>query len=226
MNNNIPTLSSKEETAIILQRYNSAHAHNLIYSYEELRELGIEPEFLMALLEVFEDTETFRPEDFESFKLSAIVDYLQKTHRYYLEKKLPEIEQSIHLLSKAYPESHPLLKLLHSFYIAYAQHLAKHIEVEERELLPYILELEGQQVNRVKKGIVQQFIEEHHDTEKDLEEVRNTILHYSPPEDNQTLYRILLSQLQVLEKDLAVHALIEDDVLLPRALELEKRSAQ
>jgi hypothetical protein len=27
----------------------------------------------------------------------------------------------------------------------------------------------------------------------------------------------------VFEKDMAVHALMEDDVLLPRALELEKR---
>ncbi len=217
------SIPSKDETSIILQRYNAAQAHNLIYTLEELRELGIEPDFLMTLLEVFEDTDEFNPKDFNSFKLSVIVDYLRKTHRYYLEKKLPEIEQSIHLLSKAYPQSHPILQLLHDFYIDYAKHLTKHIEVEERELLPYILDLEHLGSKGGNKGVVQKFIEEHHDTEKDLEEVRNAILHYSPPEDNQTLYRILLSQLQVLEKDLAVHALIEDDVLLPRALEMEKQ---
>jgi regulator of cell morphogenesis and NO signaling len=70
---------------------------------------------------------------------------------------------------------------------------------------------------------IQEFIDQHHDTEKDLHEVRDAIQHYSPPEGNRTLYRILLSQLQVLEKDLAVHALMEDEVLLPRALALEKQ---
>jgi regulator of cell morphogenesis and NO signaling len=66
------------------------------------------------------------------------------------------------------------------------------------------------------------FIENHHDTERDLSQVRNTILQYDPPVTNQTPYRILLTQLQVFERDLAIHALIEDYVLIPRALQLEK----
>ena len=113
--------------------------------------------------------------------------------------------------------------LLHAFYADYTRHLTRHIEMEERELLPYIttLELEGGKQQKKQKLSIADFINQHHDTEKDLEDVRNAILHYSPPEDQQTPYRILLSQLQVLEKDLAIHALIEDDVLLPRALALE-----
>ncbi len=221
-----PKLTSHEETAVILQRYNPAQAHNLIYTYDELRELGIRPEFLMALLTVFEDQKAFNPSNFESFSLEEIVEYIRKTHTYYLNKKLPEIEQSIYLLGKAYPEAHPLLILLHAFYTDYTKHLAMHIEMEERELLPYIVELEKAGTSSKEKikspGIsIRSFIDQHHDTEKDLEDVRKTILHYTPPEDQQTTYRILLSQLQVLEKDLAVHALIEDEVLLPRALALE-----
>jgi len=208
-----------------MQRYTIAQAHNLVYTYEELRDLGIEPDFLLALLEVFEDQQSFRAEGFSHFPLGVIIDYLRKTHSYYLNKKLLEIEQSIHLLVNAYPSAHPLLLLLHNFYADYKSHLSKHIEVEERELLPYIMQLaEGKGSLHTPPSItVQQFIHEHHDTEKDLEEVRKTISSYSPPAGNQTLYRILLSQLQVLEKDLVVHALMEDDVLLPRALALEKK---
>lgn len=223
---NSPKLTAQEETSQILQRYNPAQAHNLIYTYDELRTLGIQPEFLMALLTVFEDQHAFNPANFKSFALSEIVDYIRKTHSYYMDKKLPEIEQSIHLLGKAYPETHPLLLLLTAFYADYTRHLIKHIEMEERELLPYIVELEktsknkNEMVNRPSISI-RSFIDQHHDTEKDLEDVRKAILHYTPPADQQTTYRILLSQLQVLELDLAVHALIEDEVLLPRALQLE-----
>jgi regulator of cell morphogenesis and NO signaling len=228
MNKSFPSLPHHEEAKQILQRYNVAKAHNIVYSYEELKDLGIPPEFMMTLLEVFEDQTVFKPANFDRFPLRMIIDYLRKTHSYYLDKKLLEIEQSIHLLINAYPGAHPLLVLLHNFYAEYKSHLTKHIEMEEGELLPYIIKLE--QADESKRKLeaapsmtVKQFISQHHDTEKDLEEVRKTILSYSPPEGNQTLYRILLSQLQVFEKDMAVHAQIEDDVLLPRALELENK---
>jgi len=226
MSQSFSSLPDQEETKQILQRYNVAKAHNIVYTYEELRDLGVPPEFLLTLLEVFEDQTVFKPANFDRFSLQVIVDYLRKTHRYYLDKKLLEIEQSIHLLVNAYPSAHPLLVLLNTFYSDYKNHLCRHIEMEEVELLPYIIELEKAAKSKRKletttSMTVKQFISQHHDTEKDLEEVRKTILSYSPPEGNQTLYRILLSQLQVFEKDMAVHAQIEDDVLLPRALELE-----
>ncbi len=220
-------LATHEETGLILQRYDPTLAHHLVYTYDELRAFGIQPGFLMALLEVFEDRAAFKPAKFEDFSLAEIVGYIQKTHTYYINKKLPEIEQSIHLLGKAYSSTHPLLLLLHTFYTAYTRHLTKHIEMEERDLLPYIIELEKASKNKNERIdghaiSISSFIDHHHDTEKDLEEVRTAILHYTPPVDQQTRYRILLSQLQVLENDLAVHALIEDEVLLPRALALEK----
>lgn len=222
MSSHIPTIPTAEDTSLILQRYNARQAHHLVYTYDELRALGIPPEFLLALLEVFEDHRLFHPENFDRFQLAVIIDYLQKTHAYYLAKKLPEIEQSIYLLMEAYESGHPLLKLLKKFYHEYESHLRRHIEMEERELLPHILLLEKSEATN-NSHIVQHFIEQHHDTEKDLGEIRKTILHYSPPLHNQTLYRILLSQIEILEKDLAIHALMEDAVLLPRALKMEKR---
>lgn len=221
-------LPQKEEAKLILQRYHVTQAHNLVYNYEELRQLGIQPEFLMAVLEVFEDPRSFDPAKFSHFSLATIIDYLRKTHTYYLKKKLLEIEQSIHLLARAYEGAHPLLILLHHFYSDYKLHLRKHIEEEEVKLIPYIEQLtlaEEKKETLAEKPAysIADFMSEHHDTEKDLEEIRKTILHYSPPSGNQTLYRILVSQLHVLEKDLAVHALMEDEVLLPRARAIEER---
>jgi regulator of cell morphogenesis and NO signaling len=226
------SLPDNEETQQLLQRYNMEHAHNLVYSFDGLTALGIDAAFILALLQVQEDKGAFKQEDFGHFRFTTIVEYIRKTHQYYLNKKMPEIEQNIHLLLKNYPDAHPLLVILSEFYKDYREDLRKHILFEERELLPYILHLEKVVAGEAKledyrsNFTLNQFLEQHHDAEEDLQKVCATILDYSPPEGNQTLYRILVSQLQVFEKDLAVHALIEDEVLLPRAMELEKRLSQ
>ena len=44
---------------------------------------------------------------------------------------------------------------------------------------------------------------------------------YNPPPANQMLYRTLLTQLELFEQDLHVHALMEEEVLIPKALIIE-----
>lgn len=212
----------------VLLRYNIGQAHQLVYSYDELTNLGINADFVFALLDMFEDHKSFRKDSFDGFHVDVVLDYIRKTHQYYLQRKLMEIEQSIHLLLQSYPVAHPLLVILRDFFTDYKEHLTGHIAIEEAQLLPYIEHLarvdEGKASFQARPAYsLNTFLTHHHDTEEDLAEVREAILRYSPPVTNQTPYRILLSQLQVFEKDLAVHALIEDEVLLPRAMELERK---
>lgn len=219
----------QDELRQVLARYNITQAHALVYSYEELTRLGVNAEFVFVLLEAFQDQKEFDTRSFDRFRLEVIVDYIRKTHQYYLHRKLLEIEQSIELLLKAYPEAHPLLVILQGFYASYKQHLTQHIEVEEEQLLPYIQHLDkvdsGKASFQAYPGAysLSRFLVHHHDTEHELTEVRKAMLNYSPPPANQTLYRILLSQLEILEKDLTVHALVEEEVLLPRAMALERK---
>lgn len=219
----------QNELRQVLARYDVKQAHALMYSYEELTRLGVNAEFVFVLLDVFQDHKNFDKRSFDRFRLDVIVDYIRKTHEYYLRRKLLEIEQSIDLLLRSYPEAHPILVVLHDFYASYTQHLTTHIEVEERQLLPYIMHLDKVDAGKAsfqaytESYSLSRFLVHHHDTEKELSDVRDAILNYSPPPANQTLYRILLSQLEVLEKDLMVHAFIEEDVLLPRAMALERK---
>jgi regulator of cell morphogenesis and NO signaling len=216
----------------IVQRYAIPLDSNILHSYYELKDINIDREFIYVLLQSFEDLSTFSSADYKGFSLQTIVDYIRRTHRFYLSKKLLEIEQSIGILLRDYEGAHPLLSILDSFYSDYRKNLTGHIKAEEMHVLPYIdtlLKLEqdktltSESFNQSQDFSLKNFVENHHDTEEDLSQVRNTILQYQPPVTNQTPYRILLTQLQMFEKDLAVHALIEDHVLIPRALELEER---
>ncbi|HLZ86144.1 MAG TPA: hemerythrin domain-containing protein [Puia sp.] len=191
----------------------------------------VEPtDFILALLRVFEE-KVFNARDFDSFPVEQIVDYIQRTHVYYLEKKLPEIEQSILLLSGHYDAQHPILIALQNFFHRYVKDLSEHISAEEALLLPYInvlreadrspLDFSRFLLHR-REYSVERFLRDHHDTEDELKDIRQTIRLYEPPGTNESLYRILLSQLQAFEQDLCVHAHIEEEVLIPKAKEMEQ----
>jgi len=203
----------------VMQRYRS-----------ELSVAGEHKEFIAALLRVFEE-KVFNARDFENYPIEIIVDYIERTHIYYFEKKLPEIEQSIGLLSDHYDSQHPILAALRNFFLRYVHDLSEHIHAEEQILLPYIKILQQAQGSPAhfstfilarRDYSIDRFLNDHHDTEDELKDIRQTIRLYDPPQTNASLYRILLSQLQAFEQDLCVHAQIEEEVLIPKALAMEK----
>ena len=194
------------------------------------QQAGEHNDFIAALLRVFEE-KVFNAREFDSFPIPLIVDYIQRTHIYYLEKKLPEIEQSIVLLSGHYESQHPILIALQNFFHHYVKDLSEHIHAEETTLLPYLGVM--REAHHSPAGFsrflvlhgeysIDRFISEHRDTEDELKDIRQTIRLYEPPVTNESLYRILLSQLQAFEQDLCVHAHIEEEVLIPKAQAMER----
>ena len=167
----------------------------------------------------------------ELIRQVAIPDMLQalkKSHGNYLNIKLPEIEQSIYNLYSKQADSDNVLLMLCGFFISYQKKLVAHIQYEEVFLFPYIeslLELQksGVPIDRERFGnfTLKQFFENHSNLEEDLNEVRNKITENIEGLKTPLAFRIFMTQLEHFEKDLAIHAVLEDDVLLPRLVELE-----
>lgn len=167
----------------------------------------------------------------ELIRQVAIPDMLQalkKSHGNYLNIKLPEIEQSIYNLYSKQADSDNILLMLCGFFISYQKKLVAHIQYEEVFLFPYIeslLELQksGAPIDRERFGnfTLKQFFENHSNLEEDLNEVRNKITENIAGLKTPLAFRIFITQLEHFEKDLAIHAVLEDDVLLPRLVELE-----
>lgn len=216
----------------ILQRYADKGAFHAVNGFEDLRRAGVQGDFILSLLDLFEDESQLEEYYFNRFPLPVILDYVRRTHRYYLTKKLPEIEQSIEMLRAYYSEDHPMLVVLDAFYRSYRGNLANHIEAEEKQLLPYIDLLQQQTTGSADLFALfkasQTFSllkfphDDHHEHENEMSGVRSVMLKYQPPVMNQTPYRILLSQLETFDRDMMIHQLIEDRVLLPRAAQLEQ----
>jgi len=193
--------------------------------------IDMNPELIELILDLYNNDEDFPFEKMQKFSIEEILSYLQATHRYYLTKKLPEIEQSlVHIFSK-YGQSHQLLASLAYFFNEYKTNLIEHIRLEERDFFPYIrtlIEVSKGPVEEKKSALkpdfsIKKFIDAHSPIEDELEEVSKLITRYSGNEPMPLPYKIFLNQVSFLELELRKHAIIEDYVLVPMAIELEKK---
>lgn len=186
--------------------------------------------FLETIVDIFVCTDYFPKDELQNFSINLILDYLEKTHQHYLNKSLPEIEQTIYTLKQNYSQTHPCLLLLELFFKDYKRHLMEHISYEENAFFPYVkylLKAKNSDAfilnanNKIGQYSLNDFCKEHTDNEIGLKNVRQAIYKYEPSATNQSPYRILLTQLKVFEMDLHLHARIEEEILLPKTLELE-----
>lgn len=160
-----------------------------------------------------------------------MIDYLQKTHHFYINKKLPEIEQSVHNLNRQAPGD-ALVQYLEVFFQNLKKDIITHLKEEEKYLFPYIMTLDkalkneidnDEAVNFMERFNITAFEANHDDTvENKILEVRRYIVQYCHSVKDLSPYRILLSQLDVFEEDLRVHGKVEDDILVPLGKKMEE----
>ncbi|MDO5981423.1 hypothetical protein [Flavivirga spongiicola] len=191
----------------------------------------INPDFLVDVLNVFCNYEDVDINLFSKYPVPVIVDYLTRSHKYYMEKILPEIGQSIAILLSNYPKSHPLLEILYKFYFKYKVDLQEHFNEEEETLFLYANSLYKAIffkkeisffIEFLQKNSIDDFVEEHSDTVENLSDIMNVLLQYEPPKTNKSSFRILLEKLKNFEYDLNIHAFIEDKVLITKLYDLEQ----
>jgi regulator of cell morphogenesis and NO signaling len=167
-----------------------------------------------------------------NFSIDQVISYLQASHKLYLSKKLPEIEQTmVHIFNK-YSQTHQLLTALTIFFNDYKNRLVAHIRMEERDFFPFIKRLSLASKNQLdreevaellKNNSIAAFDDNHDPIEDDLKKVSTLIHSYSKDTETPLPYRVFLNQVEIFELELRKHAFIEDHILVPMAKEIEAK---
>jgi regulator of cell morphogenesis and NO signaling len=169
--------------------------------------------------------------DYKSWPLDLLADYIEKKHHRYVVEKTAEIKPYLDKICRVHGERHPELFEINEHFNATAGELAKHMKKEELILFPYVRKLakakhEGSKVDLPPFGSIQNPIEammQEHTTEGDrfrkIEELSNN---YTPPQDACNTYGVTLGLLKEFEQDLHLHIHLENNILFPKAIELEK----
>lgn len=192
-------------------------------SVEEIcLEKEINPDFFLAIINTFNNKDYFPEANLSSFSPLLIVDYLQKTHRYYIDYFLPKIELLLANLISSCTDKCPELEMINSFYKKYKNELMLHINDEEKNVFPYIIELVKNHNFSNKDYAIQTFEKDHMNVEEKLNDLKNLIIKYIAPTYNENVCNEFLITLFRFEQDINDHARIEDNILVPQVKKIEK----
>ena len=149
--------------------------------------------------------------------MTGLVPYLEKSHKYYVDKRLPHIER--HLDAIAQQLQGRIGQVFSSFFKEYKQEVEAHFLHEEREVFPHIRALmAGERDTTYSIG---KFLQNHSDIEGKLDDLLNIVFKYLPPQvDDENVLDVVYDILR-LSDDLKKHTFIEEKIMVPLVMHLE-----
>ncbi|MDY6800255.1 MAG: hemerythrin domain-containing protein [Bacteroidota bacterium] len=190
----------------------------------------VDLDFFLEIINTFVNEDYFPKKHLQSFSITLINDYLKKTHDYYHQVKVPEIEYLMEqMVNNCYTQKSNL-NLLKKFFNDYKQELLSHTQREDTKVFPYTLAIEKaynankkdpETIKLMEDYSIDIFENEHDNIEEKLFDLKNIIIKYLPQPKNFQLCNKLLNELFSLEQDLNDHARIEDKVLVPKVRAME-----
>jgi regulator of cell morphogenesis and NO signaling len=164
--------------------------------------------------------------DWTTSKLTPLCNHIVNTHHEYLREALPRIAHLTEKVRRAHGHRHPELFEVCDVFRDLSAELSFHMMKEERILFPLVKALEhGDLPDQIHCGSVGNPIRvmehEHDHAGRALEKLRALTNGFLPPADACSTFIVMLDALAELETDLHLHVHLENNILFPRAVELE-----
>jgi regulator of cell morphogenesis and NO signaling len=169
--------------------------------------------------------------DFNRWAPDFLADYIYNQHHQYYYAEGPIIADLLQKVVARHGALHPELNTIAYLYQQLQQELQTHFIKEERVLFPFIKELVKAKstgdMTLLKtypaiNGPVQMMQADHEAAGEVLAQIRKAANNYTPPADGCGSFGLLYQKLRELEADLHQHIHLENNILFPKALALEK----
>jgi regulator of cell morphogenesis and NO signaling len=170
--------------------------------------------------------------DWSKASATELAHHILDTHHVFMKRELPRLEDLSEKVLKAHGESHgKMLESLRRTFLGLKEEIEMHLVKEEEILFPLITDLDssaqlGGPPPVSHCGSVQNPIHqmkyEHDAAGAALAEMRRITEGYGLPEDACPSFVALYEGLQALERDLHEHIHLENNILFPMSIELER----
>ena len=186
-----------------------------------------------VLIKELEDTTKITEQniDFNSWELDLLADYIEKTHHRYVISKIEEIKPYLNKVVKVHGDHNPELKEIEVLFNQSAQELTHHLQKEEMILFPFIRNMVNSKMEEKPLffphfGTVENPIammkHEHQNEGERFEKIAGLSNNYTPPSHACNTYRVTFALLKEFEDNLHQHIHLENNILFPKAIHLEK----
>lgn len=164
--------------------------------------------------------------DVDSMGLTELADHIESTHHAYLRDELPRLDLMTEKVSRVHGDKDERLFRMRQAFVALKAELEPHMLKEERILFPIVRQLEAS-VERPEfhcgsvANPIRQMEHEHDHAGAALAILNESTDAYTPPDWACNTYRAMLDSLARLEADMHQHIHKENNVLFPKAIQLE-----
>lgn len=194
------------------------------------KEHKVDADFFLTIVNAFNNESYFPEKTLQTFNVLMIVEYLKKTHSYYIETQIPVIENHIDALMQRSAKRNSSLKLVKSFFLEYKKELLVHLKREETITFPYIEHVYGlfhSKGSAAKRKALSRYSmkvyeAEHDNVDDKLNDLENILIKYMKGSYDEAICNAIIFELFRLEKDIRDHTRIEENILRPLVAEMEK----
>lgn len=192
----------------------------------------VNPLTLVAELESWAKRVDPTTEDLYLNPIELLVAYLKKKHYFFVRQELPFLSN---LIAGIQPDPHfaVLMADLRIMFPLFVEDFIHHIHEEESRLFKRIEILQDIEDGHfqtldtlisLEREPIHLFAEHHDGHDDEMEGIRRLTRDYFLEEDAPLTMKVLYHELQNFERELSIHAKIEDELLFPKAVELEREA--
>ncbi len=198
---------------------------------EACEERSLNVDAVLAAIADAEEVHQPASRDWATATLEDLCRHIVDKHHAFIRAELPRLLQLAQKVVSRHGESHPELGQIQCLVESTGEELLQHLNKEEVVLFPYIANLERNVANcgpqplgcfgSVRNPICM-MIAEHDAAGEAFSEIRKLSQDFTPPEGACPTYCGFYAALADFERDLHRHVHLENNVLFPRAIEMEE----
>ena len=170
--------------------------------------------------------------DYNNWDLNFLIDHIIHKHHSYVEQNLPIILQFAEKVASVHGHHYKEVVKINELVKNASEDLLAHLKKEEVILFPYIKLLSKIRKEQLTKNAVGNIenpiavLEKEHETVGDTFKIISVLTNnYIPPKGACNTFKALYANLQEFEQDLHLHVHLENNILHPKAIALEKAIA-
>jgi regulator of cell morphogenesis and NO signaling len=198
---------------------------------EACKKRGIEESLLIEELDRATNNSANQSFNYKSWSSDLLADYIEKTHHRYVAEKTPVLLKLLNELCTLHGETYPDLFEINTLFTESALDLSANMRKIEQILIPFIkkineahakgLFLEIAHFGTLENQIL--LIKEEHDTVgQRFKKIAALTKNYTAPADTCNTYKVTFAMLKEFERDLHKHIHLENNILFPKSVALEK----
>jgi regulator of cell morphogenesis and NO signaling len=174
---------------------------------------------------------THKDRDWQREPLSDLIAHIQNTHHKNTREELARLGPLADKVCKVHGKNHSELAEIRTAFGVLSQELTTHMLKEDSVLFPHIVRMEESVIQKepvlpppfgTVRNPVAMMMHEHDVAGIGLRDLRRASNGYTAPPDACISYQTLYGALAEFETDLHQHIHLENNILFPRAIEMER----